>query len=223
MNYKDELLLFDVNETLLDLRALQPHFEQTFGDGSITAEWFGLMLRLSLVATITRTYRPFSELGREALITTAHKRQVSLDSAVIETILGQMLQLPPHPDVVPALTRLKTAGIRMAALTNSAPPALEAQMAHASLTDFFEKRMSVEAVYLFKPAPETYQNAASQLNVPIEQVRMVAAHDWDVTGAIRAGAQAAFIARKGMVLGSSSETPNIIVPDLMALADKILE
>jgi 2-haloacid dehalogenase len=66
-----EILIFDVNETLLNLRVLRPHFERSFGSEQVMAEWFGLMLRLSLVATVTRTYRPFDELGRDALAMTA--------------------------------------------------------------------------------------------------------------------------------------------------------
>ena len=216
-----EILLFDVNETLLDLGALRPHFEEAFGNSQVTGEWFGLMLRLSLVATITRTYRPFDVLGKDALATTARKHQVDLSSTTIESIVGQMQQLPPHPDVIPALKRLQAAGYRMATLTNSAPKMLHNQLTHAGLVDFFEKRLSVEAVQLFKPASETYRYAADQLGTDLRNIRMIAAHDWDVTGAIRAGAQAAFIARKGMVLSQSAEKPNIIVPDLLGLADQL--
>jgi len=50
-------------------------------------------------------------------------------------------------------------------------------------------------VGVFKPAPQPYRMAAERLGVPIERVRVVAAHDWDVAGAIRAGASAAFVAR----------------------------
>jgi 2-haloacid dehalogenase len=216
-----EILLFDVNETLLELRALRPHFERTFGDGQVMGEWFGLMLRLSLVATVTRTYRPFDVLGKDALVTTARKRGVDLGPAAIDTILGDMLRLPPHPDVIPALTQLREAGFRMATLTNSAPPALRAQLAHAGLDDFFERQFSVDAVQLFKPAPETYRYAAEQLGVAIGNVRLIAAHDWDVTGAIRAGARAAFVARKGMVLGGTAEAPDMIGPDLLAIAGQL--
>jgi 2-haloacid dehalogenase len=133
-----------------------------------------------------------------------------------------MLRLPPHPDVIPALTRLQDAGFCMATLTNSAPPALNAQLTHAGLTEFFERRLSVESVQLFKPAPETYHYAADQMGVPIGSIRLIAAHDWDVTGAIRAGAQAAFVARKGMFLGAASEIPDIIGPDLTAIAEQLL-
>lgn len=203
-----EVLIFDVNETLLDLRVLRPHFKRTFGSEQVMGEWFGLMLRLSLVATVTRTYRPFDVLGRDALTMTARKHGVNLDADSMDSILGDMLCLPPHPDVIAALIRFQDAGFRMATLTNSAPPALNAQLTHAGLVDFFERRLSVESVQLFKPAPETYQYAADQLGVPISNIRLVAAHDWDVTGAIRAGAQAAFVTRKGMVLGETSEIPD---------------
>lgn len=217
-----EVLVFDVNETLLDLDALQPLFMESFGDRSVMAEWFGLMLRLSLVATITRTYRPFDVLGREALEATARNHQLSLDSAVYEAIIHQLLNLPPHPDVEPALTRLQEAGYRLAALTNSAPAALASQMKASGLGKFFERTMSVEAVRLFKPAPETYQYAARQLKIPISQMRLVAAHDWDVLGALRAGAKAVFIARKGKTLGNSAEIPDLITPDLKEMAHELL-
>lgn len=216
-----ETLLFDVNETLLDLRALRPHFERLFDDGQVMAEWFGLMLRHSLVATVTRRYRPFDALGKDALAMTAKKHGLDLEAAAIEDVVGEMARLPPHPDVIPALTRLREAGFRMATLTNSAPPVLFAQLEHAGLTDFFERQFSVEAVGLFKPAPEPYRYAAQQLGEPIENVRLIAAHDWDVTGAIRAGAKGAFVARKGMVLGRVGEIPDLIGPDLLAITNSL--
>jgi 2-haloacid dehalogenase len=110
----------------------------------------------------------------------------------------------------------------MDALTNSAPTALSCQLGHAGLTGFFERRFSVEAVGLFKPAPETYRYAANQLGVEIASVLMIAAHDWDVTGAIRAGAKGAFVARTGMVLGASAETPDVVGADLLEIAAKLL-
>jgi 2-haloacid dehalogenase len=216
-----ETLLFDVNETLLDLRALRPHFEHLFGDGRVMAEWFGLMLRHSLVATVTRRYRPFDELGRDALAMVAKKYGVQLETTTVEAVVGEMSRLSPHSDVIPALTRLREAGFRMATLTNSAPPVLSAQLEHAGLTDLFERQFSVAAVGLFKPAPEPYRYAAQQLGEPIENVRLIAAHDWDVTGAIRAGAKGAFVARKGMVLGVTGEIPDITGPDLLAIANSL--
>jgi len=180
-----------------------------------------LMLRLSLVATVTRTYRRFDVLGRDALEMTARKHELELDAATRDTILGDMLRLPAHPDVAPALRQLKDAGFRMATLSNGSPSTMAAQLAHAGLAEYFERQLSVDAVHLFKPAPETYHYAAEQLGVAIGDIRLIAAHDWDVTGAIRAGAQAAFVARRGMVLGETADIPDMIGPDLLAIARQL--
>ena len=42
--------VFDVNETLLDLRALDPAFAQVFGDAGVRREWFAQMIQSALVA-----------------------------------------------------------------------------------------------------------------------------------------------------------------------------
>ena len=217
-----EALVFDVNETLLDLGALRLRFEEVLGDAALLPQWFGQMLRNSLVATVTKTYAPFDAQGVAALRLTAQRAGIDLSLEDSDAVMGEMKELPPHPDVVPALRRLQEAGLRMATLTNSPPPVVEAQILNAGLGEFFERLLSVEAVGLFKPAPETYHYAAEQLEVGIGDVRLVAAHDWDITGAIRAGAKGAFIARPGMLLGDLSERPDIFGPDLGAIADRLL-
>ena len=35
------ICVFNVNETLLELGALDPHFERIFGDGGVRRAWFG--------------------------------------------------------------------------------------------------------------------------------------------------------------------------------------
>lgn len=217
-----ETLLFDVNETLLDLTPMRAHFERMFGEGVLMAEWFGLLLRQSLVATITRSYRPFDELGRDALRMVAKKQGAVASRKAIRETVDEMLRLPPHSDVVAALSELRDAGVRMATLTNSSMQMQAQQLENAGLSGFFERQFSVEAVKLFKPAPQTYQYAAAQLGVPIGNVRLVAAHDWDVTGAIRAGAKGAFVARKGMVLGEAGEAPDVTGADLPAVVGLLL-
>ena len=74
-----------------------------------------------------------------------------------------------------------------------------------------------------KPAPEPYRMAAESLGVEAGQVRLVAAHAWDVVGAMRAGCAAAFVARPGMVLNPLAERPDVVGSDLRKVADKILE
>jgi 2-haloacid dehalogenase len=217
-----EVVVFDVNETLLDLRALAPRFE-TLLPATLMGEWFSRMLRNSLIASITASYAPFDRQGVDALVATAKSAGVDVTEAQAADVIAGMDELPPHPDVIPALQRLADAGYRMATLTNSASPVVTAQLGNAGLDSFFERVISVDEIRLFKPAPETYRFAAAQLAVPIDTIRLVAAHDWDVTGAIRAGALAAFVARRGAALGPLSEIPDIIEPDLIAISEAILK
>jgi 2-haloacid dehalogenase len=216
-------LVFDVNETLLDLAALRPHFQALFGDESVLQAWFGELLRGSLVATVTGRYHPFGEIGRAALRLTGVRHGVELTESQIDAVLGTMTRLQPHPDVKPALGRLRAAGFRLATLTNSPYSILERQLANAGLTPYFDVTLSVDDVQLFKPHPAVYRMAARRLEAAPGDLRLIAAHNWDVTGALRAGLRAAFVARPGMALGPLDEMPDIIEPDLLAVAARILE
>ena len=148
------VLVFDVNETLLDLTALDPHFERAFGDVRVRSEWFATVLRNSMVSSITGRYQDFGKIAGASLDMTAEARHAGLRDEDRQAILGKVRSLPAHSDVVPGLEKLRTAGARMITLTNSPPEVVEAQLKNAGLTDFFEKQLSVDAVRRFKPASE---------------------------------------------------------------------
>jgi 2-haloacid dehalogenase len=215
--------VFDVNETLLDLGALDPHFERVYGDAGVRRSWFLQLLQSALVATVTGVYSDFGTIGAAALEMVAEREGVYLSEEDKQEILGGMRELPPHPEVAKSLERLREAGLRTATLTNSTREVAEAQMENSGLRGYFEQILSADAVKRLKPAPEPYRMAAESLGVEIGQVRLVAAHSWDVAGALRAGCAAAFVARPGMVLDPLVERPDVIGVDLREVADRILE
>lgn len=217
-----KLIIFDVNETLLDLKALDPHFERVFGSASVRTSWFAQVLRNSLVATITGLYDDFGKIAGASLDMTAQQNNVELSEEDRTTILGAIRSLPAHADTVPGLEKLQSAGFRLFTLTNSPPHVVEAQLQNAKLTAYFEKSYSVDAVRLFKPAAEVYRMTARELGVPVEQIRLVAAHDWDVVGALNAGCAAAFITRPGKALNPLLPKPDIVGQDLVEVAEKIV-
>lgn len=145
-----------------------------------------------------------------------------LPAAEREAILETRLELPAHPEVPDALSRLRSAGFPLATLTNSSPEMARAKLEHAGILDRFDRVFSVQEVRRYKPAPEPYLMAAERLGVDPSEMRMVAAHDWDVLGAMRAGCAAAYVARADVpfVLGSP---PDLVCPDLSAVADAILQ
>jgi 2-haloacid dehalogenase len=214
-------LVFDVNETLFDLAALRAPFAAAFGDDAPLGEWFARLLHGSLVATVTDSYEDFASIGRRVLETVAMRQRVELSSEERNAILDAMLRLPAHPEVDGALARLRSAGFPLATLSNSSSGTVRTQLVHAGLLERFDAVLSVEEVRRFKPAPEPYLMAADRLGVAPSEMRLVAAHDWDVWGAMRAGCEAAYVARSGVPF-TLGRPPAIVERDLSAVAEEIL-
>jgi 2-haloacid dehalogenase len=217
------VLVFDVNQTLLDTDALRPHFQRAFQDGSALEEWFSLLLQYSLVVSVADSYVDFGTVGRNALEMLAKTRGVQLSTEDQTRILQGVLTLPPHSEVRESLERLRAAGFRMVTLTNSSGTAVRTQMQNAGFTNYFEQMFSVEAVRRFKPDLEVYRATASQLRVPPAEIMLIAAHAWDVLGALKAGWRAAFVARPGKALFPLGPQPEIVGPDLKAVTDALLK
>lgn len=215
--------MFDVNETLLDLAALDPHFERAFGDPSAREAWFQQLIQSALVTIATGRYHQFGTIAKAALDTTATRRGVTLGEADKQAILQGISQLPPHPEVPAALDRLRGRGLRLAALTNSTRQVAQAQLANAGLAELFEQILSADQVGRLKPAPEPYHMAADTLAVPVGQMWLVAAHGWDVAGALAAGCRAAFVARPGRLPDPVAPAPDLTGDDLGQVADQLLD
>lgn len=219
---RPRIVVFDVNETLLDVGALAPQFERAFGDRAVLQEWFTNVVLYSQTLTIAGPYTDFGSIARACLDMTAQARGVTLQPPERDAILRGLVSLPAHADVHASLEGLRAAGFRLVTLTNSAPAAVEQQLTNAGIRDFFERALSVDAVRRFKPAGEVYAFAARELSVPPSQLRLVAAHAWDVLGAMRAGCAAAFVARRGKTLFPLVQTPDIVAADLNQVASAII-
>ncbi len=204
------LAVFDVNETLLDLGALDPLFTEVFGDPAVRREWFGQVLQSALVLSAIGAYQDFVAVAGGALDVVARRRRVDLTDGQREAIRAGMRSLPPHDDVVPCLDRLAAAGVRLAALTNSPQEAAEAQLASAGIAGRFERILSVSSVGRYKPAAAVYEMAAHELGVATSGMTMVAAHDWDVAGAMAAGCRGALVLRRGVVVNPLYPPPDIV-------------
>jgi 2-haloacid dehalogenase len=170
------------------------------------------MLQLSFVGGSTGQYVDFSTAQRAALRMTAERAGRNINTGAVETVVDAMRRLSPHPDVAPALTRLREAGLRLAALTNSVLDVAEAQLSNAGLADLFEDIYSADEVRALKPFAAPYLTVADRCGVDIGELCLVAAHAWDVTGAMVASAVPSPVGAQSAVIG----------PDLTAMADALL-
>jgi 2-haloacid dehalogenase len=216
------VIAFDVNETLLDLRPLDPMFEALFGDASLRAQWFAQMLQVAFVGAIVDRYVDFPTAQRAALDMVAQRQGVTLPADAADRMAETMRTLPAHPEVARALTRLRAGGRRLAALSNSPEDVELAQFAHAGLTDHFDAVLSADTVRALKPRREPYELVARTFGVSMGDVTLVAAHAWDVAGALAAGCRAAFVARPGMPRNPVDPEPDHVGGDLDEIADRLL-
>lgn len=218
------IIVFDVNETLLDINTLAPLFTRVFGDGDVLREWFAQLVLYSQTMTLSGLYTPFGELGIGALRMMADIHQITLTEGDVAELKERMNNMPAHADAIPALTRLQEAGFRLVTLTNSASSASPTPLEKAGLSHFFEQHFSVETVSKFKPAPDTYQMVAKALSVDTADLCLVACHLWDTIGAQAAGCYAAFLARphNAMLTAPNVPKPDFMASDLLMLADEII-
>jgi 2-haloacid dehalogenase len=180
------------------------------------------MLQYSLVATVGDKYDDFGEIGAAAMIMVARNNGVSLSQEAARKAMLPIRSLPPHPDVRSALDHVKQAGFHMVTLTNSSQAGVDAQIKNAELMDKFEARLSIEDIQMFKPHGHAYKWAARKMGLQLEECMLVAAHGWDVAGALWAGWRAAFLSRPGAQLYPLAPAPEIAEPDLAAAAKHLI-
>ncbi|SNT69908.1 haloacid dehalogenase type II [Psychrobacter sp. LV10R520-6] len=218
------IIVFDVNETLLDITTLEPLFERVFGDQAIMREWFAQLVLYSQTMTLSGLYVSFGELGVGALKMVATIHQTDIADSDVAELKERLSNMPAHPDVIPALTRLRDAGFRLVTLTNSPSSASPTPLEKAGLSQFFEHTFSIETVSKFKPAPETYNMVAKALSVDTSDLCLVACHLWDIIGAQAAGCRGAFLTRPHNTIISAPGVPlpDLVASELTALADQII-
>ena len=217
-----DTILFDINETVLDLSSLKPKFKATFGDEAIMATWFSMLLHTSTVCALTATKTDFATLAGTMLDAIAARLDVELAKDTRTDMLSSFARMPAHADMEPALIRLRTAGYRTVAFTNSSLKLVTTQINHAGLTEYFDDIVSVETTGSFKPDPEVYRFVAGCVHRPIEDLRLIATHDWDTHGALSAGMRAAYIDRSGAPYHPLYRHPDVHATNMVDVAEQII-
>jgi 2-haloacid dehalogenase len=216
------LCVFDVNETLLDLAALDDFFADLTGDPEARREWFDLMIHNALALTAARAYRPFGAIAGATLesIAAAHGRTVTPDH---QRELGDRLRrLPAHPEVRESIMRLREAGLGVVTLTNSVAAVAEDQLRNSGLRELVDTVYSADQVRRLKPAPEPYRLVLDDQRVAPSEAVLIAAHGWDIAGAAAAGLVTAFISRDQRAPLPAADAPSISGNDLDDIAAQLI-
>jgi len=217
------IVVFDVNETLLDLESITPFFDRVFNDPAAMRHWFGDLITYSEALTLAGVYVPFTDIGRSVLQMFAATRGITITDKDGEELTERFASMPAHSEVPAALHRLRDHGFRLFTLTDNTLQISGRQLQSAGVIDLFERRFSVdETVKRHKPAPEAYQYVANELGADPGDMCMIACHVWDTIGAIAAGLQAALILRQGNALLNVGPQPDYVGQHLDAVADQLI-
>jgi 2-haloacid dehalogenase len=216
------VLVFDVNETLINFESMNALFERIYGDKHVMREWLGHLIMYSMTLTLSGLYVDYFSLGQGLLQMVGSIKGAKVRPQDLEEIKTAMMTMPAHSDVVEGLKYLKKQGYRMVTLTNSPPnPRGKSPLEQAGLAEYFEHQFSIETARAYKPAQVVYHMVAQKLDVRPSSCCMVAAHVWDTIGAQSAGFSAALITRPGNALLPipGLPQPNFVATDLIQLAN----
>jgi 2-haloacid dehalogenase len=217
------LIVFDVNETLLDLETIGPTFERIFRDKGAMRLWFANLILYSAALTIAGEYVAFTDIGSAVMAMLAETRDIVINETDKEELTEKFSTMPPHPEVPSALRKLRSAGFRLFTLTDNLLEVQTRQLEHGGIANLFERRFSADAVKRHKPSPQAYRYVERELEVESSKLCLVACHTWDTLGAVAAGWAAALVKRPGNDVLSVGPQPGIVGDDLNDVADRLID
>jgi 2-haloacid dehalogenase len=217
------LIVFDVNETLLDLETMTPIFERIFGEKVAMRLWFDNLIMYSEALTLADSYVPFTDIGAAAMKMMADIRGVKITDADKKELTEKFSTMPPYPEVPGALHKLRAAGFRLFTLTDNLLEVQGRQLEHGNIIGVFERRFSADGVKRHKPALEAYRYVEKELGVAPSDLFLIACHTWDTIGAKAAGWGAALIKRPNNDVLGVGPQPDIIGNDLSEVVAELIK
>ena len=182
--------MFDAYGTLYDVYSVAARCESCWpGKGAQLSQlWRAKQLEYTWQRSLMQRYVPFSTVTREALAYSCEALKLELSVAQMEGLMGEYLNLALYPDVTRTLAKLKPP---KAILSNGSPDMLLPLVKNSGLE--LDAVISVDALKIFKPAPQVYQLAVDKLQT--KNIGFVSSNCWDALGAKSYGFEVYWINR----------------------------
>ena len=132
---------------------------------------------------LSGNYADFWQATEDSLVFSAKLLKLDLTPEIREQLMNAYLELKAWPDVLPALKSLKSAGLRLAFLSNLTSKVLDANIKSAGLDGLFEHALSTDKIKTYKPDPRAYQMGVDAFKLKREEILFVAFGGWDAAGA----------------------------------------
>src|SRR5881394_3303341 len=155
--------VFDAYGTLFDVHSVQTRCDKLWpGKGTqLSQVWRSKQLEYTWQRSLMRRYAPFSQVTEDALLYACELLRLKIDQTTTQALMDEYRRLALYPDVLDAMNKIKA---KRAILSNGSPDMLDPLVAQSGLS--FDAVLSVDALKVYKPAPEVYQLAVDRLNTP---------------------------------------------------------
>jgi len=215
-----DALVFDAYGTLFDVHSVASRCESFWrGKGAALSQlWRTKQLEYTWQRSLMQRYAPFSQVTREALAYACEALGLQLTVTQMEALMGEYQMLSVYPDVASSLKKLS--GPKTAILTNGSPDMIGPLVKQSGLA--FDAVLSVDAVKIFKPAPQVYELASTQLTVPANRIGFVSSNGWDALGAKSFGFTVYWINRAGAPVDRLGFKPDAVLKSLGDLPEVLL-
>ena len=216
------LIVFDVNETLLDLETMEPTFGRIFSERGAMRLWFANFIMYSAALTVAGCYVPFTDIGGAVMKMLADTRGIKITDADKKELTEKFSTMPPYAEVPAALRKLRSAGFRLFTLTDNLLEVQTRQLTNGGIVDLFERRFSADGVKHHKPSRQAYAYVEKELGAKATDFCLIACHTWDTLGAVAAGWEAALIRRPGNDVLGVGPQPQIVGDTLDDVANQLI-
>ena len=222
-------LIFDQYGTIVDMQlglteAVSPFLKDKDWSGDphrFVTWWRRTHFENSMIDSLCdQGHTSYRQIGKNAVAFVMNRCNIIYSNEDVDWLVKQIELLAPFPDVLVALKKLRSAGYKLAILSNGDRDMLEAAKDYINFP--FDFTISVQEAGYFKPHWKTYKAASDIIGEKRENCLFVANHTFDCVGAKAFGMKTVFINRKNRPFSISIHQPDLIVPDFSALSETLV-
>jgi 2-haloacid dehalogenase len=218
-------VVFDAYGTLFDVTAAARRVAGEPGRAGfaavaaqVTRDWRLKQLEYSWIRAVTGAHADFRQVTEDGL-DWALEAAGQAEPELRERLLALYEELEAYPEVPGTLAALKAAGLKVAILSNGAPPMLAAAVSSAGIGGYLDALLSVEAVGVYKPARAVYDLVGAAFGIAPERVLFVSSNGWDAAAAAGYGFDTVWVNRGGAPVDRLPWRPRRVLGNLEGIVE----
>ncbi|MCL4155707.1 UNVERIFIED_CONTAM: hypothetical protein GTU68_044087 [Idotea baltica] len=213
-----QALVFDAYGTLFNVASLDEglalHFDEKAS--AINAVWRKKQLEYTWLRTLMNKYKPFSSVTKDALLFACESLEISISDSQMSEMMQRYFSLSAFPEIATILEAL-SAQHKLAVLSNANPDMLNASIRFNQLEKLISHIISADAVQQFKPRPDVYRLAETELGLDRKNIGFISSNTWDVAGAKSFGLFAIWLDRGTGIQEKLDAQANMTITQLSQL------